>query len=160
MNNINQITETIKHNVIEYLEKINQDERTKKYLDKINTMFDKKITLNQKSQFQYIKTISKDNIWYYKDRLSTSRGPCDLKTLRICWINGIIDQNTFIWGPGLDNWIPIKNIRCLINCIRTPEVQVLTKIKKEFVLKPYLNNIRNENIARRKTWLRQLDELY
>mmetsp|Transcript_30307 Transcript_30307/g.42257 ORF Transcript_30307/g.42257 Transcript_30307/m.42257 type:complete len:135 (+) Transcript_30307:1946-2350(+) len=124
MNSYNYIIENLKNNCEEYFNKINQNEKIKNYFNKFNSMFDKKITLNQKSQFQFIKTIIKDNIWYYKDRLNTSRGPCDLKTLRICWINGIIDQNTFVWGPGLDNWIPIKNVRCLISCIRTPEGKI------------------------------------
>lgn len=80
-----------------------------------------KQTLNQKSQLQYIIIAIKQNIWYYKDRLNVTRGPCDIKILRNCWVHGIIDQNTFVWGQGLDQWLPIKNIRGLLICIRIPE---------------------------------------
>mmetsp|Transcript_2892 Transcript_2892/g.5586 ORF Transcript_2892/g.5586 Transcript_2892/m.5586 type:complete len:93 (+) Transcript_2892:181-459(+) len=79
------------------------------------------LTLNQKSQIDYIKTAIKENIWYYRDRLNISRGPCDIYLLRKCWINGIIDQNTLIWGIGLDDWVPLRNIRNLIILIRIPE---------------------------------------
>lgn len=79
------------------------------------------LTLNQKSQINFVKTAIKENIWYYRDRLNISRGPCDIHILRQCWINGIIDQNTLIWGIGIDDWIPLRNIRNLIVLIRIPE---------------------------------------
>mmetsp|Transcript_23476 Transcript_23476/g.32758 ORF Transcript_23476/g.32758 Transcript_23476/m.32758 type:complete len:146 (+) Transcript_23476:1902-2339(+) len=119
-----------------------------------------KMTLNQKSQIQYIKTAIKENIWYYRDRINVPRGPCDINTLRICWINGLIDQNTLVWGQGLDRWIPIKNVRCLIICIRIPEVQFATILKKELVIKPALNHSRDLSLSRRKFWTRQLDQLF
>ncbi|AIB09996.1 RNA binding protein (nucleomorph) [Lotharella oceanica] len=118
------------------------------------------LTLNQKSQIDYIKTAIKENIWYYRDRLNISRGPCDIYLLRKCWINGIIDQNTLIWGIGLDDWVPLRNIRNLIILIRIPEVQIATLIKKELIIKPSLNNVRDLNKSRRNTWLNQIEEMF
>mmetsp|Transcript_20883 Transcript_20883/g.51195 ORF Transcript_20883/g.51195 Transcript_20883/m.51195 type:complete len:128 (-) Transcript_20883:521-904(-) len=125
-----------------------------------STTFQLKQTLNQKTQLRFIKIAIKDNIWYYKDRLNVSRGPCDLKILKSCWINGIIDQNTLVWGQGLDQWIPLKNVRGLLICIRSPEVQLATKISKEFKLKPRINKIRRIQNNRRKYWSDQLNNIY
>ena len=81
----------------------------------------KRFTKNQKSIYYYTKEVMKDNIWYYRDRLNIARGPCDINTLRKCWISGLIDENTLMWGHGLDEWLPAKNIKTLINQIRTIE---------------------------------------
>ena len=45
-------------------------------------------------------------------------------------MNGIIDENTLIWGQGLADWLPVKNVRTLVPQIRTVEVQVATWMKK------------------------------
>merc|ERR1711976_513338 len=122
--------------------------------------YTKKLTLNQKSQISYVKTITKNNIWYYRDRLNIARGPCDIHILRKCWIDGIIDQNTLVWGQGLDSWLPLKNISTLILQIRLPEVQIATFIKKNFVIKPNINEIRKRNKNRRSMWTNQIDFMY
>jgi len=62
-----------------------------------------------------------DNIWYYRDRASVPRGPCPLTTLRTAWINGVIDENTLVWGQGLEEWVPVRNVRALPALIRTVE---------------------------------------
>jgi hypothetical protein len=62
-----------------------------------------------------------DNIWYYRDRMSVPRGPCPLTTLRTAWINGVIDENTLVWGQGLEEWVPVRNVRALPALIRTVE---------------------------------------
>jgi|ERR1712137_838055 len=111
-----------------------------------------KATLNQKSQFDFIRKITNDNIWYYKDRINTTRGPCDLSILRICYSNGIIDENTLVWGNGLDSWLCIKNVKGLMNLIRIPEVQLAYWLKKEMVLKPLLNEVRDKNVYKRRYW--------
>ena len=41
--------------------------------------------------------------------------------LRNCWSNGVVDENTLVWGQGLADWLPMKNVRMLIPQIRTPE---------------------------------------
>jgi GYF domain 2 len=41
--------------------------------------------------------------------------------LRECWVHGIIDENTLVWGQGLVDWLPIRNVRTLVAQIRTPE---------------------------------------
>ena len=58
---------------------------------------------------------------YYRDRLSTPRGPCPLPTLRQAWVAGVIDEDTLVWGHGLMDWLPIRNVRTLVPQIRTPE---------------------------------------
>ena len=43
------------------------------------------------------------------------------QVLRECWVHGIIDENTLVWGQGLVDWLPIRNVRTLVAQIRTPE---------------------------------------
>ena len=49
------------------------------------------------------------------------RGPCPLHVLKECWVHGVIDENTLVWGQGLFDWIPAKNVKLLLPMIRTPE---------------------------------------
>jgi hypothetical protein len=58
---------------------------------------------------------------YYRDRMSVPRGPCPLHMLKDAWVQGVIDENTMVWGHGLFDWLPAKNIKLLIPMIRTPE---------------------------------------
>lgn len=56
-----------------------------------------------------------------------SRGPCNLHVLRNCWTHGVIDENTLVWGQGLADWLPVKNVRTLIPQIRTMEGKLLAR---------------------------------
>jgi len=58
---------------------------------------------------------------YYKDRLMVARGPCNMHVLRDCWVHGVVDENTLVWGQGLCDWLPIRNVRTLVPQIRTVE---------------------------------------
>ena len=58
---------------------------------------------------------------YYRDRLSVPRGPCNISVLRECWVHGVIDDGTLVWGQGLMDWLPVKNVRTLVPQIRTFE---------------------------------------
>jgi hypothetical protein len=58
---------------------------------------------------------------YYRDRLSVPRGPCNLSVLRECWVHGVIDEGTLVWGQGLGDWLPVRNVRTLVPQIRTLE---------------------------------------
>jgi hypothetical protein len=75
-------------------------------------------------------------------------------------VNGIIDENTLVWGQGLADWLPVKNVRTLVPQIRTVEVQVATWLKKTFALKPALNQIRKERANFRTHTSDQLDDMY
>lgn len=99
-------------------------------------------------------------MYRYRDRLSTPRGPCSLPVLRECWVNGIIDENALVWGQGLADWLPVKNVRTLVPQIRTLEVQAATWMKKTFSLKPALNQIRKERAAQRLHTSTQVDNMY
>lgn len=52
--------------------------------------------------------------WHYHNVLRQ-------QVLRECWVHGIIDENTLVWGQGLVDWLPIRNVRTLVAQIRTPE---------------------------------------
>lgn len=80
---------------------------------------------------EYAFLALEDNIWYYRDRMSVPRGPCPLTTLRTAWINGVIDENTLVWGQGLEEWVPVRNVRALPALIRTVEAQFLTWMKRK-----------------------------
>ena len=75
-------------------------------------------------------------------------------------MNGIIDQDTLVWGQGLADWLPVKNVRTLVPQIRTVEVQVATWMKKTFSLKPALNQIRKQRSGERVHASSQVDDMY
>lgn len=53
--------------------------------------------------------------------MSVPRGPCTLPIMREAWVHGVIDQNTLVWGQGLADWLPIRNVKTLVPQIRTVE---------------------------------------
>lgn len=103
-----------------------------------------KYSFNDKEQIDYIREMTSKNVWYYKDRLMVARGPCNLHVLRDCWVHGVVDENTLVWGQGLCDWLPIRNVRTLVPQIRTVEVQMATFLKRQFGLKPALRKIRKQ----------------
>ena len=64
-------------------------------------------------------------------------------------MNGTIDENTLVWGQGLADWLPVRNVRTLVPQIRTLEVQAATWIKKTFALKPALARARKARAEQR-----------
>ena len=60
-----------------------------------------------------------DNIWWYKDRAGLSRGPLQLTTLRACWVQGVVDEATLVWGQGLEAWYPVRNVVGLVANIQS-----------------------------------------
>ena len=58
-------------------------------------------------------------MWYYKDRAGLPRGPCQLTIMRACWVNGVIDDKTLVWGQGLEAWYPIRNVVGLVTNIQS-----------------------------------------
>merc|ERR1739848_425429 len=105
----------------------------------------KDFTLEDREQLWWWKNaVMGRNVWYYRDRISTVRGPCTLPVLREAWTKGIIDDKTLIWGNGLIDWIPIRNISLLTSAIRTPEVQIATFIKKKMSFENKIDQIRRE----------------
>ena len=83
-----------------------------------------------------------------------------MPVLRECWVNGIIDENTLVWGQGLADWLPVKNVRTLVPQIRTVEVQVATWIKKTFSLQPAWAKARKERAGARVGVSSQVDDMY
>eukprot|EP00873_Tetraselmis_striata_P012050 jgi/Tetstr1/432314/TSEL_021715.t1 len=118
------------------------------------------LTFEQKQQVDYIRTATKKNVWYYRDRLNTARGPCTMPVMREAWVQGIIDEHTLVWGQGLADWLPVRNVRTLVPQIRTVEVQVATWVKKQFVLKPALEKIRKERATLRTHTSKQVDDMF
>mmetsp|Transcript_32324 Transcript_32324/g.71510 ORF Transcript_32324/g.71510 Transcript_32324/m.71510 type:complete len:247 (+) Transcript_32324:119-859(+) len=104
----------------------------------------RKIVLSpyQYEMINYQRMLTRKNIWYYRDRMNVPRGPCPLHVLKDAWVQGVIDENTLMWGQGLYDWLPAKNIKLLLPMIRTPEVRFGAWMKKTFSLKPALNSIR------------------
>ena len=58
-----------------------------------------------------IPLVCEQTIWHYRDRTGLPRGPCTIRTLRKCYINGVIDEHTLVWGNGLGHWVPMRNVR-------------------------------------------------
>jgi hypothetical protein len=74
--------------------------------------------------------------------MSVPRGPCPLHVLKDAWVQGVIDENTLVWGHGLYDWLPAKNVKLLLPMVRTPEVRFGAWFKRTFSLKPALERVR------------------
>ncbi|KAJ9518662.1 hypothetical protein QJQ45_018754 [Haematococcus lacustris] len=103
----------------------------------------------QHEMINYQRMLLRKNIWYYRDRMNNARGPCPLHVLKEAWVQGVVDENTLMWGQGLADWLPAKNIKLLLPMIRTPEVRFGTWLKRTFALKPALNRIRENRKEQR-----------
>ncbi|KAK9834808.1 hypothetical protein WJX81_000283 [Elliptochloris bilobata] len=120
-----------------------------------------KMTMKDRQYVDYVRELTMKNVWYYRDRLSVPRGPCNVAVLRECWVHGVIDEHTLVWGQGLGDWLPVRNIRTLVPQIRTFEVRVATWIKRTFALKPALAQARKDRAEFRKGPLSsQADDMY
>jgi hypothetical protein len=80
-----------------------------------------KLSSYEAEMINYQRMLMRKNIWYYRDRMSVPRGPCPLHVLKDAWVQGVVDENTLVWGHGLYDWLPAKNVKLLIPMIRTPE---------------------------------------
>merc|ERR1712166_400408 len=98
---------------------LNVNEETEKFIHrKVGDIFTdsaqknlEDLTMVDKEQMWWWKnTVGASNVWYYRDRISTPRGPCTLSVLRESWTKGIIDNKALIWGNGLIDWLPIRNV--------------------------------------------------
>ncbi|PNH08959.1 hypothetical protein TSOC_004472 [Tetrabaena socialis] len=98
----------------------------------------------QYEMINYQRMLLRKNIWYYRDRMNVPRGPCPLHVVKEAWVSGIVDENTLMWGHGLYDWLPAKNIQLLLPMVRTAEVRFATWVKRTFSLKPSLNRIREQ----------------
>jgi len=101
-----------------------------------------KISRYQAEMINYQRMLMRKNIWYYRDRAGVPRGPCPLHVLKDCWVQGVVDENTLVWGHGLVDWLPARNVTLLVPLVRTPEVRVGAWLKKTFALKPALERAR------------------
>ncbi|KAF8057251.1 TIC56 [Scenedesmus sp. PABB004] len=101
-----------------------------------------KLSPYQYEMINYQRMLLRKNIWYYRDRMSVPRGPCPLHVLKDCWVQGVIDENTLVWGQGLIDWLPMRNVKLLVAQVRTPEVRFGAWVKRTFSLKPALERIR------------------
>eukprot|EP00798_Chlamydomonas_sp_ICE-L_P001346 gene1346-32707_t len=96
----------------------------------------------QYEMINYQRMLMRKNVWFYRDRMNIPRGPCPLHVLKDAWVQGVVDENTLMWGHGLADWLPAKNVKLLLPLIRTPEVRFGSWFNRTFSLKPALNNIR------------------
>merc|ERR1712176_832836 len=120
--------------------------------------YTKDLNSEDREQMWWWKNVSvARNVWYYRDRLSTVRGPCTLPVLREAWVRGIIDDKTLVWGNGLIDWIPIRNINLLSSAIRTLEVQIATQINKKILMERILTRVREQREAVRMIHSNQLE---
>ena len=56
-----------------------------------------------------------------------------MSTLRQCWVNGVVDEHTLVWGNGLGDWLPARNVRGLITNIRNPPTIAMHWLMRKFV---------------------------
>lgn len=56
--------------------------------------------------------------------------------LRQAWANGLIDETTLVWGQGLIEWIPARNVAMLLDNVVNREVKITAWLKRKLVLEP------------------------
>lgn len=95
-------------------------------------------------RYYYAAMATQRNLWYYRDRLMVPRGPCSVSTLKRCWAQGIIDGDTLIWGQGMMEFAPIKNVFTLTGQIRSWDVRLACAIKKPFMSFAYWSARKND----------------
>ena len=83
-----------------------------------------------------------------------------LPTLREAWVSGTVDENTLIWGEGLGDFIPIRNVTTLVAQIRTPEVRFATWLNKKLIIEPKLNRVRKQRADMRQQLNNQVEKMF
>lgn len=48
--------------------------------------------------------------WYYYDRHQDRNGPVPFETLKTLWKDGSIDDETYVWSEGMEEWKKIADI--------------------------------------------------
>ena len=78
------------------------------------------------------------------------------------WTNGLVDENTLVWGQGLLDWIPAKNVTTLVAQVRTPEVRLATWLKKKMAIEPQYRRVRKqrEKEGKGKTKSTQVEKMF
>lgn len=56
------------------------------------------------------KSISYDQDWYYYDHKQNRQGPVKVEFLRTLWKQGEIDEETFLWCEGMDEWKKLESL--------------------------------------------------
>ena len=56
-----------------------------------------------------------------------------IETVKKCYINGVVDQHTLFWGNGLGDWVPLRNLRGMGDCLNDPKTRFLKFIVNRFV---------------------------
>ena len=56
-----------------------------------------------------------------------------IETVKKCYINGVVDQHTHFWGNGLGDWVPLRNLRGMGDCLNDPKTRFLKFIVNRFV---------------------------
>jgi hypothetical protein len=54
-----------------------------------------------------------------------------IDTVKKCWIGGIIDEHTLVWGNGLGDWVPLRNIRGMGHVLNDPRTRFLKWITQK-----------------------------
>ncbi|QDZ20062.1 hypothetical protein HOP50_03g25810 [Chloropicon primus] len=119
-----------------------------------------KLTHYERMLYNSIISISWQNVWYYRDRMNVPRGPCQLPVLRQAWTNGLVDENTLVWGQGLLDWIPAKNVTTLVAQVRTPEVRLATWLKKKMAIEPQYRRVRKQREKERNHTSSQVKKMF
>lgn len=51
--------------------------------------------------------------WFYYDSQQQRQGPIRFEDLHHLWKDGVIDDHTFVWSDGMENWKKIEEIQNL-----------------------------------------------
>lgn len=93
----------MKNNVTQPLQKISADEKQQGVpLDLPLVAGDENVAPNAQAPSY------KDLIYIYKN--DTQLGPYTENEARMHWAAGILDGNDFAWHPGMEGWVPIKDL--------------------------------------------------
>uniref|UniRef100_A0A7S0SEB6 GYF domain-containing protein n=1 Tax=Mantoniella antarctica TaxID=81844 RepID=A0A7S0SEB6_9CHLO len=72
-----------------------------------------------------------NKIFWYRDRSGLPRGPMTVDVLKRCWVNGIVDENTLMWGNGQGDWVPLRNLRGMAEVLHNPMIVFLKWVNEK-----------------------------
>lgn len=57
--------------------------------------------------------VQAQKLWYYLDDKKEQFGPMSFNALSKAWIDGAVQEQTYVWNEEMENWQPLKEVASL-----------------------------------------------
>ena|SRR5690242_6877035 len=65
------------------------------------------------SSIQATCPIQAQKLWYYLNDKKEQFGPMSFNALSRAWVDGAIQEKTYVWNEEMENWQPLKEVASL-----------------------------------------------